>query len=216
MNNTQIWFEYKENPTVELKKQIILNYVKLVHYVIHNSKLINLDVVDERDYFQFGIEGLNEAIDRFDPEFGTKFETYAIQRIRGKIIDELRKLQIKPRPVQDNPQSTRYSNVSIDATFDSEGEGYTLAEVIPSDSKTPDDIVMKDELKNLLIEEIKNLEERDRLIITLYYYENLNYKEIASVLGITVSRISQVHGRIIQKLKDKIQKHYGEPINLAG
>ena len=216
MNNSKLWSLYKENPTTELKKQIILNYIKLVHYVIHNSKFINLNIVDEKDYFQFGIEGLSEAIERFDPDYGTKFETYAIQRIRGKIIDELRKLQIKPRVNYDDKDAVKYSNVSLSSTFDSDDEGYTLAEVIPSDAKEPDSTVIQSEMKEILVEEIKNLSERDRLIITLYYYENLNYKEIASVLKITVSRVSQVHTRIIKKLKEKIQKHYGEPVNLAG
>ena len=86
MNNSTLWAEYKKEQNPSLKKKIIINYSNLVHYVIHHSKFINLNVVDEKDFFQFGIEGLSEAIDRFDPDFGTKFETYAIQRIRGKII----------------------------------------------------------------------------------------------------------------------------------
>jgi RNA polymerase sigma factor for flagellar operon FliA len=90
MDNATLWAEYKSVPTTGLKKQIMINYTNLVHYVIHNSKFMNLNVVEEKDYFQFGVEGLSEAIERFDPNFGTKFETYAIQRIRGKIIDELR------------------------------------------------------------------------------------------------------------------------------
>ena len=204
MSNATLWAEFKSSPTSSLKKQIILTYIKLVHYVIHNSKFINLDILDDRDYFQFGVEGLSEAIDRFDPQYGTKFETYAIQRIRGKIIDELRKLQIKPRPVlADKQNKAVYSNVSLNSPVDDE-DGYLLYEVIPDDNEIPDETAEKNEAKELLVKAIKNLDERDRLIITLYYFENLNYKEIAKLLNITVSRVSQVHSRIIEMLKSKL------------
>ncbi len=203
MNNATLWAEFKSSPTSSLKKQIILTYIKLVHYVIHNSKFINLDILDDRDYFQFGVEGLSEAIDRFDPQYGTKFETYAIQRIRGKIIDELRKLQIKPRPVVAEKQKAVYSNVSLNSPVDDE-DGYLLYEVIPDDNEIPDETAEKNEAKELLVKAIKDLDERDRLIITLYYFENLNYKEIAKLLNITVSRVSQVHSRIIEMLKSKL------------
>lgn len=206
MNNAALWTQYKEAPSAEVKKQIMVNYTNLVHYVIHHSKFINLNIVDERDYFQFGIEGLSEAIDRFDPDYGTKFETYAIQRIRGKIIDELRKLQIKPRAYNTENEMV-YRNVSLDNSYDND-EGYSLNEIIPSGEASPDEIVQRREQKDLLVETIKNLNERDRLIITLYYYENLNYNEIAEILDITISRVSQIHSKIIKELKLKLQQNY--------
>ncbi|MGD8777625.1 MAG: sigma-70 family RNA polymerase sigma factor [Ignavibacteria bacterium] len=205
-NNALLWKQYKTEPNPDTKKQIMTNYTNLVHYVIHNSKFMNLNVVDEKDYFQFGVEGLSEAIDRFDPDYGTKFETYAIQRIRGKIIDELRKLQIKPRNYnQDGEQ--QFKNISLNNSYDNE-EGYQLYEIVPSDSETPEEVTDKSEEKQILINVIKTLDERDRLIITLYYYENLNYKEIADVLGITVSRVSQIHSKIIKEMKEKIKVEY--------
>ncbi|SRR5690606_27885250 len=204
MDTALLWNEYKTSPSEELKKKIMLSYLKLVHYVIHNSRFMNFDILDERDYFQFGIEGLSEAIERFDPDYGTKFETYAIQRIRGKIIDELRKIQIKPRVLAGNQEDEIvYSNVSLNHSFDDE-EGYLLSETIASDAETPVIITEKNELKDDLLRAIKNLPERDRLIITLYYYEELGYKEIAEVLNITVSRVSQVHSKIIASLKNKM------------
>lgn len=207
MNNTTLWMKYKKQPSVNIKKEIIVNYTNLIHYVIHNSKFINLNVIEEKDYFQFGIEGLSEAIDRFDPEYGTKFETYAIQRIRGKIIDELRKLQIKPRNNYTSDGEILYKNVSLDnLSFSS--QGYSLHEIISSDTKKPDEMVVQNEQKELLIESIKELKERDRLILSLYYYENLNYKEIAEILGITVSRVSQIHSKIMNILKNKIEAKY--------
>ena len=207
-NSTTLWAEYKKEPNPTIKKKIIINYSNLVHYVIHHSKFINLNVVDEKDYFQFGIEGLSEAIDRFDPDFGTKFETYAIQRIRGKIIDELRKLQIKPR-TQSSENPILYSNVSLNHSIDKE-DGYMLYEVIPSESETPVEIADKTEEKELLVEAIKELNERERLIISLYYYENLNYREIADILKITVSRVSQIHSKVLKDLKQILERNYNE------
>jgi RNA polymerase sigma factor for flagellar operon FliA len=204
MNNNNLWVEYKTSPSSVIKKQIMMNYTSLVHYVIHHSKFVNLDILDDRDYFQFGIEGLSEAIDRFDPDYGTKFETYAIQRIRGKILDELRKIQIKPRPVtSDGQKDVYYSNVSLNSSYDDE-DGYMLYEMIPNQEEIPDAIAEKGEAKEMLINAMKGLEERDRLILSLYYYENLNYKEIAKILKITVSRVSQIHTRILGSLKEKL------------
>ncbi len=202
MNTSYLWTEYKSTPSPQLKRQIIMAYTRLVHYVIHNFKFKNYDVLDDRDYFQFGIEGLSEAIDRFDPGVGTKFETYAIQRIRGKIIDELRKIKTKPNNYSDSKEQ-KYFNVSLNNTAGDE-DGYLLYETIPNESESPTETVEKNEAKELLVSAIKKLEERDRLILSLYYYEHLNYKEIAKLMNITVSRVSQIHSRIVASLKQKL------------
>ncbi len=202
MSNTNLWMKYKTSPSIEIKKQIMTTYSNLVHYVIHDSKFAGFNILDERDYYQFGVEGLSEAIDRFDPEYGTKFETYAIQRIRGKIIDELRKLQMKPRNYGDseNNNPIKITQLSLNSSANDEN-GYMLCEVIPDDVELPDETAEKNEEKELLIAAIKNLNERERLVVTLYYYEHLNYKEIAEVLKITIPRVSQMHSKIISKLK---------------
>ena len=153
MNNAELWQQFKQNQSPILKKQIILNYVNLVHYVIHHSKFAINSILDERDYFQYGIEGLNEAIDRFDPDYVTKFETYAIQRIRGKIIDELRKLQSKYK--NDSNESSIesfYTNVSLSRSPEDE-DGYTLGEVIANDSESASVTVEKTEMKEFLMSE---------------------------------------------------------------
>lgn len=204
MNNQELWHKYKKSPSSAIKKQIIQNYINLVHYVVHKFRFTPNNILDEQDYFQFGIEGLNEAVDRFDPDYGTKFETYAIQRIRGKIIDELRKLQSKYRIESgDCVVESFYTNVSIDHPFD-EDEGITLAEIIPNDADAASLTMEKDELKELLVNAIKKLNERDRLLLSLYYFEELNYKEIANLMKITISRVSQLHTRIIKDLKSKL------------
>lgn len=204
MNNAELWQQFKQNQSPILKKQIILNYVNLVHYVIHHSKFAINSILDERDYFQYGIEGLNEAIDRFDPDYGTKFETYAIQRIRGKIIDELRKLQRKYKnDANESSIESFYTNVSLSRSPEDE-DGYTLGEVIANDTESAATTVEKTEMKEFLMSAIKDLQERDRLLLNLYYFENLNYKEIAELMKITVSRVSQIHSRIMKDLKSKL------------
>lgn len=199
---TQLWQEFKFQPNPELKKKIILNYLRLVHYVIHNSKFARIDVLEERDYFQFGIEGLSEAIDRFDPDYGTKFETYAIQRIRGKILDELRKVQKKIKH-NDSLEVQRIVNYSLDSSPEDDN-GYTFTESVKSDYDLPNEEYEKNESIRILNEEITKLNERDRVILGLYYYEHLNYQEISQILNITVSRVSQVHSKIIKTLKNKL------------
>ncbi|MBI5662695.1 MULTISPECIES: sigma-70 family RNA polymerase sigma factor [Ignavibacterium] len=204
MNNSELWKEYKLAPTPALKKEIIMKYLNLVHYVIRKTPLSKNQILDERDFFQYGIEGLSEAVDRFDPDYGTKFETYAIQRIRGKIIDELRKLQSKFKTEEgDQTVDNYYTNLSINNQVDDE-DGYTLAEVIPNDQLTQSEEVEKNEMKEILLKALKELNERDRLIISLYYYENLNYQEIAKLMNITISRVSQIHSRILKNLKSKL------------
>jgi RNA polymerase sigma factor for flagellar operon FliA len=204
MDNGNLWTQYKKKPEPELKKKLIQNYLKLVHYVIHKSNFASPELLDERDYFQFGIEGLSEAIDRFDPGVGTKFETYAIQRIKGKIIDELRKLKLNPKIFSsDGKEQKYYSRVSLTSSID-EDESCLVYETIPDNTERPDESLQNNEAKEILFKAIKELNERDRLIISLYYYEELNYKEIAEVLNITVSRVSQVHTKIIKELKSRI------------
>lgn len=202
MENQALWSLYKQQPSSSIKKKIIVNYINLVHYVIHNSRFMQLAVVEEKDFFQFGIEGLSEAIDRFNPEYGTKFETYAIQRIRGKIIDELRKLQIRPR-AKEGTDEQQWRNISLDNNINDE-DSMSLYEVLPSDAETPDEIMSKSQQKDQLMALIKKLPERERLVITLYYYEELNYKSIAEVLNITVSRVSQIHSKIISQLRTSL------------
>jgi RNA polymerase sigma factor for flagellar operon FliA len=200
MDNFSLWTQYKSSPNPDIKKQIVTNYIRLVHYVIHHSRFLNSDILDDRDFFQFGIEGLSEAVDRFDPDFGTKFETYAIKRIRGKIIDELRKLQKKK---SSGENEIVYTKISIDTPLDDE-ENFTLADTLPSDYDNPDVEMEKNEAVSMLGAAIKELPERDRTILGLYYYEHLNYQEISQILNITVSRVSQVHTKIIKVLRIKL------------
>lgn len=203
MNNSELWSLYKANPTPELKKQIILNYVNLVHYVIHKTNFNQSEIFDRRDFFQFGIEGLSEAIDRFDPDYGTKFETYAIQRIRGKIYDEIRKYSHRYEVACEGGSSSIGATISLNNTL-IEDEGMQMYEMLSDDGAVPNEILESNEIKEKLVKLIKELNDRDRTLLSLYYYEELNYQEIAKVLNVTVSRVSQLHSKIIKSLKQKL------------
>ena len=208
MSNAALWSSYKQIHNPETKKQIVLNYMNLVHYVIQRTSLVQNGLLDRRDFFQFGIEGLSEAIDRFDPDYGTKFETYAIKRIRGKIYDELRKYTKKVETTVDVDTKTSYpvSTLSLNQPF-REGDGLQLYETLPNDSEIPDVVLEKKDLKEKLLETIKSLPQRERTILSLYYYEDLNYKEIAQVFNITVSRVSQIHSRVLDSLKLQLEEY---------
>jgi RNA polymerase sigma factor for flagellar operon FliA len=208
MSNAALWSSYKQIPNPDTKKQIVLNYMNLVHYVIQRTSLVQNGLLDRRDFFQFGIEGLSEAIDRFDPEYGTKFETYAIKRIRGKIYDELRKYTKKVDTTVDVDSKTSYpvSILSLNQPI-RDDDGLQLYETLPNDSEKPDVVLEKKDLKEKLLETIKDLPQRERTILSLYYYEDLNYKEIARVLNITISRVSQIHSRILDSLKLQLEEY---------
>lgn len=207
MSNELLWQQYKTTRDENIKRRIMGAYINLVHYVVHNSRFTS-NIMDTRDFFQFGIEGLNEAIDRFDPDYGTKFETYAILRIRGKIIDQLRK--INPLVAAGESEMMPYSNVSLSKTFDDDQNSLSLNEIIPDDIPLPDEDLAKAETKEILVRALERLNERDRLVVTLYYFEELNFKEIADVLGLSIGRVSQIHTKVLSNLKKILQDTYGD------
>lgn len=185
------------------------------------------ELLNDQDFYQFGILGLSEAIDRFDPNYGVKFETYAIPRIRGMILDELRKLDFIPRSYKENikreldEENARrkendqyeltltdylreYQKLSLSQQIGEDEE--TVLDLLPSSEATPQEIAERENLKEIILKEINKLPERQKLIIMLYYYEEMNYQEIADLLNVSVSRVSQIHTEVINKLRKKLSK----------
>ncbi len=185
-----------------------------------------------------GIIGLNEAIERFDQARGVKFETFASQRIRGIMLDEIRKVDWLPRSVRDKYKkaSKSLSELNMDTVngekyakainmsvseFEqikgylanaeavsltrSIGEDMTLEDVISGDSEVIE-MYEDAEMKEQLVIALKRLPERERMVVTLYYYEELTFKEIGKTLGISESRVSQIHSEVIAKLKALLKK----------
>jgi len=227
MTTAMLWKEYKKSKSSSLKEALIKQYLRLVYYVIHRTELKGANLLNEQDFYQFGILGLNEAIERFDPNYGVKFETYAIPRIRGMILDELRKLDFIPRSYKESVKKEleeenarrrendqceltitdylrEYQKLSLSQQVGEEED--TVLDLLPGDGESPMDIVEKKDFKDIILKEINRLPERQKLVITLYYFEEMNYQEIADLLNISVSRVSQLHTEVINKLRKKLKK----------
>lgn len=249
-NIDDLWNSFKKSGSISLRQSLILNYVSLINYTISRMILPINTILDTDDFFNVGILGLNEAIERFEPERGIKFETYAIRRIKGKIQDELRKLdwlsrtarkkatefkmiadtvsmaqekgaseievlkELKISPEQyrgyqlaafDAKASLLISDSSLKTFSEEEGES-SFIEEIPDESQDFIGEIIENEKQQFLAEAIANLKENKRIVLTLYYFESLNFKEIGQVIGVSESRISQIHSETIKELQSKMMR----------
>jgi RNA polymerase sigma factor for flagellar operon FliA len=203
--------------------------------------------VEEADLISYGLGGLISAIERFDLAREIKFETYAITRIRGAIIDELRTLDWVPRSVRARAREIERVNMKLEARLqraptdeemagelgvsvddfheallqisnstivaldelwnvsDSSGDQVSLLDTLPDrDAPDPQALVDQGELRDRIADAIAALPEREKLVIALYYYENLTLREIGEVLGVTESRVSQLHTKAVLRLRSKL------------
>jgi RNA polymerase sigma factor FliA len=233
-----------------LREEMVLKYVALVHYVLGRLGF-NQDLGrDYEDLVSQGLIGLIEAVDRFNPNLGAQFRTYAAVRIRGKVLDYLRtldwlsrterqrsrsvqkaisalwlKLQREPTDqeigeylsmdidqVQKGLVDSSRVIVSLDTSSDSEeDEDQTLHEVIADEQQqNPSEIQAKEETLQHMVEAIQDLDQREQLVLSLYYHEKLTFKEIGHVLEITESRVCQLHARAIATLR-ALMKGRDEP-----
>jgi RNA polymerase sigma factor for flagellar operon FliA len=229
----QVWEEYIALPSDQLREELLIHYLPLVRVVAGRMKVGLPGSVEYDDLVSNGLIGLMNSIDHFSPERGFKFETYAVPRIRGAILDGLRDVDWLPRSVRQksrqldqtvekltiqlgrSPQEheiaaelglegedyNRFmeqagagSMLSLDVKF-SEGddeEGGSLHEIIPDpDSTNPLLDLENKDAKEIAKKLIARLSEQDRAVVALYYYEELTFKEIGQVLGVSESRICQ-------------------------
>lgn len=244
----RLWQEYKQSGDRRRRDQLILHYAPLVKYVAGRVRSGLPNNVESADLVSYGMFGLIDAIDKFDIERQIKFETYAINRIRGAIIDELRSLDWVPRSVRSKARDLERAHVELEVELrrsPSESEladrmGITRAElaklmsqvsftnvmalddITHSGSDRGDKMTLGDlledprapdpeseyeteEMKVLLAEQIAGLPEREKVVLTLYYYERLTLAEIGSVLGVTESRVSQIHSKALLGLRGRLQ-----------
>ncbi|WP_026485896.1 sigma-70 family RNA polymerase sigma factor [Caldanaerobius polysaccharolyticus] len=229
----KLWHEYEKERTIEVRNQIVLYYLPLVKYVIKRI-LINYESSDYDDILNQGILGLIDAVEKYDSSKGVKFETYAVYRIRGEVIDYLRKMDWMPRSLRKKYKALQevvdrcwdksdseiarevgisldeyykllnYANISNILSLEEIFENGTLN--IPPSTGTPDKIVEDREMRESLEKFIEGLPEKQKLVLSLYYVEELTYKEIAMILGVTESRISQIHSQAIKKLKEFLKR----------
>jgi len=222
-----LWREYARTKDQGVRDRLILTYAPLVKYVAGRLGSGLPAHVDENDLVSYGLLGLIGAIERFDPNRDIKFETYAIARIKGSIIDELRALDWVPRSVRSRARDieraigelelqdslTEISRSSIAAldelwTISSTGgEQVALIDTIEdTQGPEPQSALAETEMREALGEAIARLPEREKLVVTLYYYEELTLREIGEVLGVTESRVSQLHTKAILRLKARLSR----------
>jgi RNA polymerase sigma factor FliA len=242
----ELWRRYKGSGSDRAREQLVVAYSPLVKYVAGRMSSGLPAHVEESDLISYGLIGLINAIERFDPDREIKFETYAIARIKGAIIDELRALDWVPRSVRARARDieramaelerklrraptdeeiaaklgiteeelgaslTEISRSSIAAldelwTVSDGGDSVALIDTIEDTTgPEPQSALAETEMREALGEAIARLPEREKLVVTLYYYEELTLREIGEVLGVTESRVSQLHTKAILRLKARL------------
>ena len=238
----KLWAEYQKKPTQELREQLIIEYAPLVKLVAGRLSMYLGYNVEYDDLVSYGVFGLIDAIDKFDVSKDVKFETYASLRIRGSILDQIRRMDWIPRTVRQRQRKIDEAVKEIEmetgksATDEQiaerlgvSGDEYTdwqsqmkvtnvvsLNEFVEQGTEPamdarsnshfaqPEDVVEEAELKKVLAETLELLTERERKVITLYYYEDLTLKEISKVLEVSESRVSQLHTKALAKMKTKM------------
>ncbi len=234
MTLDELWKLYKETKDINYKQALIERYIQLVKIVAGRMYNFYGGNVEYEDLMGFGVFGLIDAIDKFDINRDLKFETYAQIRIRGSIIDSLRKIDWVPRGLRkkakeiENTISKIENKLGRSATIkeiaeelgaDEKEVENTLSELstinvlsleetlaikgdISRDPDSPETMFESKELKLILKEAIEKLSEKEKMVVSLYYFDELTYKEIANVLEVSESRISQIHSKAIISLKN--------------
>jgi RNA polymerase sigma factor for flagellar operon FliA len=242
-----LWRRYKRDGDQQARERLVVAYSPLVKYVSGRMASGLPAHVDEADLISYGLVGLINAIERFELEREIKFETYAITRIKGAIIDELRSLDWVPRSVRQRAREIERANAKLEhklqraptdeemaaelemsvddfqaallqisnstvaaldelwSVSDASGDQVSLLDTL-QDPDAPDPAAVMDQidLKDRVADAIARLPEREKLVVALYYYENLTLREIGEVLGVTESRVSQLHTKAVLRLRSRL------------
>lgn len=233
----QRWFERRDSTA---RDRIIVHYSPLVKFVAGRVGAGLPSSVDSGDLVSAGVFGLIDAVEKFDPARGVKFETYAVPRIRGAIIDGLRQLDWVPRSVRSRAREVESAYSELEARHGRAPTDEELAAHLHLDAAelekwlasiasttvgpldralaagadpksisgdvpdSPAAQVEEDEVKRLVKAEVRRLPERERMVMSLYYDEGLTLAEIGSVLGVTESRVSQIHTKAVLQLRSRM------------
>jgi RNA polymerase sigma factor FliA len=240
-----VWADYKAHGDRADRDALIVAYSPLVKYVASRVASGLPQSVDQADLVSYGIFGLIDAIEKFDLERGYKFETYAMARIKGAILDELRSIDWVPRSVRAKARTMERAFSKLEselhrAPTDAEvaaemgisddqfqqllsrlsiagvaaldevmgtaerGETTTLADTIPDREDGPVAALERSETRRMVAEIVTNLPEREKTVLSLYYYENLTLAEIGRILGVTESRVCQIHTKAVVHVRARL------------
>ena len=243
----KLWQDYAKVKSADIREKLILEYAPLVKLVAGRLSMYLGYNVEYDDLVSYGIFGLIDAIDKFDYTKPVKFETYASLRIRGAILDQIRKMDWIPRTIRQKQKQIDAASKEFELThgrqandkelalalgiseeeyvewqsqmkvtnvvslneFMEQGSDVANKKECSSHFAQPDEAFEQNELKEVLKDALNLLTEKERKVIELYYYEELTLKEISVVLEVSESRVSQLHTRALQKMKDKMGKYMG-------
>jgi RNA polymerase sigma factor for flagellar operon FliA len=239
----KLWAEFKASGDAGARERLILHYAPLVKYVASRVATGLPASVDHADLVSYGMFGLIDALEKFEPARGNKFETYAIPRIKGAIIDELRAMDWVPRSVRFKAREiekayqdletmlkraptekevsdrlgvslpelhdviSQISFVSVLALDEmlsvgsDRGEQVSLLDTLADRQGDPTLGLEGQETRGLLAAAINSLSEREKIVVTLYYFEGLTLNEIGEILGVTESRVCQIHTKAVGQLR---------------
>ncbi len=242
----QLWAAFEADRSRESRDRLIVHYSPLVKYVAGRVAVGLPQNIEQSDLVSYGMFGLIDAIQKFDTSRNIKFETYAIARIKGAIIDELRSIDWVPRSVRAKARSVEkayskleskllrtptdeeiakemgISEAELHAIFNQvsfvgivaldemlavsgeRGEVATLGESLPDRTDGPVAAYEVEEMKQILARAINRLGDREKIVLTLYYYEGLTLAEIGEVLGVTESRVCQIHTKAVFQLRGRL------------
>ena len=228
----ELWLEFRATSDEELRNRLVLQYAPLVKYVAGRVRTRLPANVEYADLVSDGIIGLMDAIERFDPARGLTFQTFAVPRIRGAMVDALRALDWVPRSVREKVRAVEEAQRNLQVRLGRTAEDAETAEELGisltalqdiyakasmSNMSTVDDMDLADDLssaathrieddatKTVLMRVVGELPQRDQVIIALYYFEGLTLSEIGLVLGVSESRVSQLHSRTTMVLRTKL------------
>ena len=245
MEPVNLWKEFSQKKDPKIKEELIVHYISLVQKIAKKTSCSLPAYIDKDDLSSYGIFGLLEAIDRYNPDFGIPFASFAVKRIKGSIIDGIRKedrlpttlrkrarqveiayqkvetqlcrsatdeeiaaeLGISPEELAKWLKSLQYITVlSLDEPLSEDQEISLIDNLYNPESPNPMQITIENEIKGILINAIEGLPEKEKYVISLYYYHDLSNKEIAELLEVSPSRISQLHTKAIFRLRGKLSQ----------
>lgn len=247
VDREKLWEDYQRNPLPELREKLITEYAPLVKVVAGRLSMYLGYNVEYEDLVSYGIFGLIDAIDKFDLGKDVKFETYASLRIRGSILDQIRKMDWIPRTVRQKQKKIEEAIRQVEAKTGRNASDEEIAKElgIPEEELNdwqsqlkvtnvislnefveqggepvmdarknshfaqPEETIQEEELKNVLKDAMDLLTEKERKVILLYYYEELTLKEISNILGVSESRVSQLHTKALLKMRKKMGNYMG-------